>query len=98
MRKFVSIRSHLIIRKLEMASRHAKDGVLGDRACEEAGVTQGRGFYGGPVRAWSTLINATDGIYEMSSREVNEIRGVSSGELYEANPIVTFLPLTKPCR
>jgi hypothetical protein len=57
-----------MIRKFEMASRHAKDGVLGDRACEEAGVTQGRGFCGVPVRAWSTLINATDGIYEMSSR------------------------------
>jgi hypothetical protein len=62
-------RNHLIVGKFEMVSRRAKDGVLGDRACEEAGATQGRGFYGVPVRAWSTLINAKDGIYEMSSSE-----------------------------
>jgi hypothetical protein len=64
------IRAHSVIRKIEMASRRAKDGVLGDRACEEAGATQGRGLYGVPVRAWSTLINATDGIYEMISRSI----------------------------
>jgi hypothetical protein len=41
-------RSHLIIRKFEMASRHAKDGVLGDRACEKQERRKDGAFMGSP--------------------------------------------------
>jgi hypothetical protein len=35
-------------------------------------------FFGVPVRAWSTLINAREGIYEMSSRMVRVFRRSAS--------------------